>query len=151
MIDHPSHLPNSSGGESGQLIHRHMSRRVFANLLQLEKWIAVFWNVMYNDSDCSLRRDLWRFILLLLESLTNPCVKSYRPVQVVYEIISMLSLFSFFFQHPSKKALVMFCTCNNGVMYSYSSVNESKVGFSSLWNELGEKKFMTKKKKNLYI
>lgn len=39
----------------------------------------------------------------------------------------------------------MFCTCNNGVMYSYSSVNKSKVGFHLFKMKMG-KMYLTKKK-----
>lgn len=43
----------------------------------------------------------------------------------------------------------MFCTCNNGVMYSYSSVNKSKVGFHLFKMNLDKNVF--DKKKNIYI
>lgn len=43
----------------------------------------------------------------------------------------------------------MFCTCNNGVMYSYSSVKKSKVDFHLFKMNLG-KLYLTKKKK-IYI
>lgn len=44
----------------------------------------------------------------------------------------------------------MFCTCNNGVMYSYSSVNKSKVGFHLFKMNL-DKNVFDKKKKYIYI
>lgn len=43
----------------------------------------------------------------------------------------------------------MFCTCNNGVMYSYSSVNKSKVGFHLFKMKMG-KMYLTKKK-SIYL
>lgn len=43
----------------------------------------------------------------------------------------------------------MFCTCNNGVMYSYSSVNKSKVGFHLFKMNLDKNVF--DKKKYIYI
>lgn len=44
----------------------------------------------------------------------------------------------------------MFCTCNNGVMYSYPSVNGSKVGFhlSHEWVKFIELQTTFKKKKS---
>lgn len=40
---------------------------------------------------------------------------------------------------------MMFCTCNNGVMYSYSSVNKSKVGFFHLFKMNLDKNVFDKK------